>query len=248
MVNPQWELIFTKEMGPVLICLEAPGNYPVNIRLMQSGKRISSLSQDKEVASSGDYRPGFCYFEIDKIPEGRYTVIPSTFNPDSIGEFTITIAAPETVTYYSIPQEGDGLVKTEVKGRWSTSRGTAAGCNNFERYIYNPRYLLTVPQSCNVTVRLQSIKMDPPPALNISIYQSDSSGQVSPQASPSDCYKNGTSNAGVYVNSPSGVVISNVTLPSGTFALVPSTFNPTDGSFRLIVYSSKVVNLHSIIS
>ena len=63
------------------MCLEAPVKYPVNIRLMGDGNRIASLSQAAEVASSGDYRPGFCFFEIEQVEKGTYTLIPSTFNP-----------------------------------------------------------------------------------------------------------------------------------------------------------------------
>lgn len=37
--------------------------------------------------SSGDYRCGFCYLELENIPAGIFNVIPSTFLPKQEGPF-----------------------------------------------------------------------------------------------------------------------------------------------------------------
>ena len=81
MTNPQWRISLTHDEGPVSLFLEAPVKYPVNIRLMRGKDRVTSVSQAFEVASSGDYRPGFCYTELEELEAGDYVVIPSTFSP-----------------------------------------------------------------------------------------------------------------------------------------------------------------------
>eukprot|EP00511_Aplanochytrium_stocchinoi_P010873 CAMPEP_0204867552 /NCGR_PEP_ID=MMETSP1348-20121228/23207_1 /ASSEMBLY_ACC=CAM_ASM_000700 /TAXON_ID=215587 /ORGANISM="Aplanochytrium stocchinoi, Strain GSBS06" /LENGTH=83 /DNA_ID=CAMNT_0052020047 /DNA_START=462 /DNA_END=713 /DNA_ORIENTATION=+ len=60
--------------------------FSVNIRVFKGGNCINSLLDLKtEIASSGDYRPGFCYVEMDNLPAGKYTVLASTFEPGQEG-------------------------------------------------------------------------------------------------------------------------------------------------------------------
>jgi hypothetical protein len=47
-----------------------------------------------------------------------------------------------------------------------------------------------------------------------------------------------SSNGGVYVIRPTGASIPPIALPAGTYALVPSTFDPLFASFTLVVYST----------
>ena len=139
--------------------------------------------------------------------------------------------------------------KTEANGKWRSSRGTAAGCNNFGRYAYNPRFVLTVNEGTgtDTIVRLQTRGMDPIPALNVSLFSSDASGSLDGKSTPTDSHLNCTSNRGVYVNTLSGVVTPRTFLRPGCYAIVPSTFKPTEGSFNLTIYSTTEISVRQVL-
>ena len=58
--------------------------YKVNITIVsEGGMRVNSIPAEREVMSSGSYRPGFCYAE-DVLPAGTYTMVISTYKPDKV--------------------------------------------------------------------------------------------------------------------------------------------------------------------
>ncbi|KAM3928765.1 calpain-7 [Leptodactylus fuscus] len=84
--NPIYQFNLDKA-GPLLVELRGPRQYSVGfevITVSTSGDPGSSGFQKK---SSGDYRCGFCYLEIDNVPAGLYNIIPTTFLPAQEGPF-----------------------------------------------------------------------------------------------------------------------------------------------------------------
>ncbi|CAN2389705.1 Belongs to the peptidase C2 family [Pristimantis euphronides] len=84
--NPIYQFNMEKA-GPLLIELRGPRQYSVGfevITVSTSGDPGPSGFQKK---SSGDYRCGFSYLEIDNIPAGLYNIIPTTFLPAQEGPF-----------------------------------------------------------------------------------------------------------------------------------------------------------------
>ena len=67
-------------------------------------RRVGRLSKGEvQVASSGDYRQGFCFFEVGinadeesrmkptpPLPAGEYVLVVSTFDPGQVGGFVLT--------------------------------------------------------------------------------------------------------------------------------------------------------------
>ncbi len=66
--NPQYTLTISpeKKIG-LFMMLEAPKTFAVNIKLVKGGELISTVLTDDVVASSGDYRHGFCYLDCKSI-------------------------------------------------------------------------------------------------------------------------------------------------------------------------------------
>ncbi|KAF0685589.1 Aste57867_22557 [Aphanomyces stellatus] len=141
--NPQYQLIVQDPLSSILVTLEAPVHFAINIRLIRDGQRVGSISKKHLVAQSGEYRPGFCYIEFSNLPSGEYTIVPSTFEPNCIGSFSLQIAASSAAyQVFTLPPEGDGMIELKCVGKWNSSSGTAAGCSNYGHYLENPLYLL----------------------------------------------------------------------------------------------------------
>ncbi len=84
-----------------------------------------------QVASSGDYRSGFCYV-ICRVPAGLYTILPSTYRPSAGGSFSLIVGASAAmIRVHALPADGGmqsqvGLgsgVLTARVSRWAFFNG-----------------------------------------------------------------------------------------------------------------------------
>ncbi|XP_055151450.1 calpain-7 isoform X5 [Symphalangus syndactylus] len=84
--NPIYQFHIEKT-GPLLIELRGPRQYSVGFEVVT----VSTLGDPGPHGflrkSSGDYRCGFCYLELENIPSGIFNIIPSTFLPKQEGPF-----------------------------------------------------------------------------------------------------------------------------------------------------------------
>lgn len=92
--NPQFSL-HLPDMADVSILLETPKpDLAVHVKLFWSnGKRVSSFRKRDIVTDSGDYRPGCAVAETDQLGIGQYTIVCSTFAPDQLASFTLSISS-----------------------------------------------------------------------------------------------------------------------------------------------------------
>ncbi|KAI8065856.1 hypothetical protein BC940DRAFT_303042 [Gongronella butleri] len=106
--NPQWKVSIPRSQDPIglLLMLDAPKKYAVNLFLVESGKRVASVATHSMLMGSGSYRHGFCYYEKDVLPAGDYTLVASTFEADLVGDFDLTVASSAPVAIEPIPAEG----------------------------------------------------------------------------------------------------------------------------------------------
>ncbi|KAI9314987.1 hypothetical protein BX666DRAFT_1965459, partial [Dichotomocladium elegans] len=111
--NPQWKISIPppspanpKTSTGLIMMLEAPKSFAVHLMLVEGGKRVSSVSVRDVLAESGPYRHGFCYCEIPVIEPGNYTVVASTFEPDLLGQFILTLGSNREFHVEAIPSEG----------------------------------------------------------------------------------------------------------------------------------------------
>ncbi|XP_068013076.1 calpain-7 isoform X3 [Melanerpes formicivorus] len=84
--NPMYQFQVDKA-GPLLIELRGPRQYSVGFELITVSTVGDPGSQGFQKKSSGDYRCGFCYLEVENIVAGVYNVIPTTFLPHQEGPF-----------------------------------------------------------------------------------------------------------------------------------------------------------------
>ncbi|XP_003772054.1 calpain-7 isoform X1 [Sarcophilus harrisii] len=84
--NPIYQFQLEKA-GPLLIELRGPRQYSVGFELITVSVVGDPGSSGFQKKSSGDYRCGFCYLEVENIPTGIYNIIPSTFLPKQEGPF-----------------------------------------------------------------------------------------------------------------------------------------------------------------
>ncbi|MGH0132832.1 UNVERIFIED_CONTAM: hypothetical protein FKN15_052587 [Acipenser sinensis] len=84
--NPIYQFQLEKP-GPLLIELRGSRQYSVGFEVITVSTVGEPGPSGFQKKSSGDYRCGFCYMEVDFVPAGVYNIIPTTFLPNQEGPF-----------------------------------------------------------------------------------------------------------------------------------------------------------------
>ncbi|KAK9720406.1 cysteine protease [Basidiobolus ranarum] len=241
MNNPQYKITVPKKIEgnfDMLVMMEAPRTYPINLKLVRGGFRITSVSSKDIIASSGDYRHGFCCFEMNNVEADNYTLIASAYEPRLVGEFILKTRTSHPCTPVPIPVEGAGLFKKILKGEW-VEGVSAWGCPNHRNYYRNPKYRIDVRETTNIKIRLQTPSIQPTPLTHIALYERD---PVS--------FGKEIASSGSYTNIVQGVVTEDIKLTpsSGGYFIIFSTWEPNlIGKFIAYVYSDKNIQINKII-
>lgn len=118
--NPQFSLHITAPTKQLSLLLQTPEDAAVHVKLFWISRdkpgRIHSVRARDIIAESGDYKLGCAVIELGRsnttaqtLSPGYYTIIPSTFTPRQLGQFTLRIsAASQSFTLKSLPQESSG--------------------------------------------------------------------------------------------------------------------------------------------
>ncbi|GMF18073.1 unnamed protein product [Phytophthora lilii] len=287
MNNPQIHLQLQKPCRSLFLFLETEAffskdakdaSFPINLRAaLHTRERVCGLhaasnatAEDEDppkVLSSGEYRPGFCFIEVDAdtLASGLHDIvlIPSTFKRDVLGKFTLRVVsdppAGASIAYRQLSPEGHGMELTRLRGKWDMQTGSAAGCSNYGCYTFNPRYLVHVTQECDMLARLLVEADGSPgespteggiitPSINVSVFESTSEGDLLLSTNPKLAFADATSAHGVYVSgAPSGVLAKATRrYPPGWYIVLPSTFEPQELHFELRLYTSTHVDVRSL--
>ncbi|KAK0174924.1 hypothetical protein PV327_010631 [Microctonus hyperodae] len=90
--NPRYQLILESDNNNncLLIILKGPKQYQIGFELIPVTLNNLESSSAFQTKSSGPFRSGFVYLELDDVPAGIYHIIPATFLPGQEGPFFIT--------------------------------------------------------------------------------------------------------------------------------------------------------------
>lgn len=229
--NPQYKISVSSsgnggKLPQVFLMIEAPRTFPVNVKLVKGGNRVSSAAQDAVVLGSGDYRHGFA-FARGQLEPGSYVAVISTFEPDLLGDFFLTVGSTAAFTVSPVEAEGEGMKETRVQGEWIEGK-SAVGCVHFRMYENNPAVLFELSRPSRVRIRLMAPSLDPVPALNVAVFRSfDVDGRATGDE---------VLGSGPYSNWLQGVVTPARTLAAGRYAAVVSTWEPKAGRFMVVFY------------
>ncbi|KAF7644106.1 hypothetical protein LDENG_00227750 [Lucifuga dentata] len=79
--------------GPLLIELRGSRQYSVGFEVVTVSTVGDPGPTSFQKKSSGDYRCGFSYMELEHIPAGIYNITPTTFLPKQEGPFFLDFAS-----------------------------------------------------------------------------------------------------------------------------------------------------------
>lgn len=86
--NPIYKLtVGPKDTSNLIIELRAPKVYQVGIEITNMSLEDPTITAPFKTHTSGNYRSGFCFLDMENIPAGVYCVMVSTFNPGQEGPF-----------------------------------------------------------------------------------------------------------------------------------------------------------------
>ncbi|KAG1506407.1 hypothetical protein G6F48_008997 [Rhizopus delemar] len=227
--NPQWKITVPEANAGLLLMLESFKDFAIHLLLVEGGKRVSSVSVRDILAESGPYRHEFCYCEIRNIK------LASTFEPELLGKFILTVASNTKLSIEPIPLEGAGMFKKVIHGEWIVGY-SAMGCPSFGNYSKNPRYLLEVRELTTVKVRLQSVNTEIIPSMNVTIYEKH----------PIELFGKEVATSGPYTNVTQGVATGEAVLSQSEigYIIVLATHDKDIAcEYTAIIYSDRPVNI-----
>ncbi|TPX33127.1 hypothetical protein SmJEL517_g03958 [Synchytrium microbalum] len=241
--NPNYKIVIpssdSKSNGKcsLFAMIEAPRTHPANLKLIGGGTRVTSVAKDT-VATSGDYRHGFCYLEANDLPPGPYTIICSTFDAGLEGSFFLTVRCTCKFQMGRIPLEGEGMQRKVIQSEWVKGLN-GMGSALHKQYGQNPRFSIDVPAPTYVLIRLQTPITKPPPPINVTIFQR---GADTKSTGPE------ITTSGPYTNVVQGVATEKVLLQPGDqgYVAIFSTWDPMDAPFVAYVYSSAPIMLQAV--
>eukprot|EP01137_Pigoraptor_chileana_P028743 Opistho-2@13005 len=249
--NPQFRLCIRgnadekeDKRAHVMIVLQAPKQYAAGITVARGRDRIEWGSDPNVVECTKKLRHGFVCTTLRMLP-GEYAILPSTFNIGDCGAFFLTVKCSHSFELLPMKPEGAGMHRTVVAGSW-VSGSSAAGCPNFGAYAKNPTFALTVSKPTRMFLRLTAAATSlpaaatkfpaNPPSLNVAVFPGTSVPRnITGEVAESGVYKN-----------PARTPIFDVAPRADGYVVVPSTFDPFEGQFTLIVYSEEPVTLRPL--
>ncbi|KAK2747515.1 cysteine protease [Myotisia sp. PD_48] len=107
--NPQFQLQVLERCAiTVLLETENPDLATHVTILWSKGMRVTCARSRDVVADSGDYRRAFALAETEEMARGLYTIVCSTFFPDQLAKFTLSIFTTQPCSIKPLPAEGAG--------------------------------------------------------------------------------------------------------------------------------------------
>ena len=241
--SPQY-VVQLDQVTDLAVELTGPAKFAVGLELAPFGSDAGGPGgRSTPLATTGNYRNGFCILEVPRVPPGRYVLTPATFEPRQEGPFALLVGSNAPVALATLPHEGHGLHRQMVRGEWSAASGSAAGCVNHRNFHKNPQLKLTLTKPAEVLMRLRTNASGAPlsearPYLSIDVY-GPRGGALSPmEAEAGQSAPKLISGNGKYSYPPGGALVPRTQLEAGSYILVLSTFDPHSCGFELLLFST----------
>ncbi|CAK9829118.1 Capn7 [Anthophora retusa] len=90
--NPHYQLVLESSSNNnyLLIILKGPKKYQIGFNVLSVVLNNPDAPNAFKMKSSGPFRAGFVYLELEDVPAGTYHIIPSTYIPGQEGHFFLT--------------------------------------------------------------------------------------------------------------------------------------------------------------
>ncbi|KAK0262131.1 cysteine protease [Friedmanniomyces endolithicus] len=113
--NPQFSVAVLQKLSICLMVEAASEDASVHVKLVYSkGRRVQEIQNRDIILDSGEYRKGCCVADFTQLDPGQYTIICSTFEPNQVGAFTLTVDSSQPVRVAALPKEGAGRLRMEL--------------------------------------------------------------------------------------------------------------------------------------
>ncbi|POY71276.1 hypothetical protein BMF94_5588 [Rhodotorula taiwanensis] len=193
---------------------------PINLRLVYSdGERVDRLTGRDVLAGKSTYSYGRDSLVREGLAVGKYTLLVSSYQPDVLGNFKVSVRSSLPLSVSAIPQEGAGMFSRRIEGEWSPATDRGGG---------KPRFRLLVSGHAEVKIRLQASEGQH--AVSVSVHKWGTAGEVGDVVATSDSP----------VDHPCGALIRSVRIPSTErgYVIVPSLPRQVGTvPFQLFVYA-----------
>ncbi|RKO84595.1 hypothetical protein BDK51DRAFT_25789 [Blyttiomyces helicus] len=232
LVNPNMRVTIPEGSEGLFAMVEGPSEVPLNLKVVRGGERVTHIDPKDLIVSSGDYRHGFCYFDVPDLQHGDYTLVASTFDPGQLGPFLLTVRSAASFSTCVVPMEGERLHRKIIRGSWVLG-SNAMGSGRNRTYCLNPTFLIRAAENTLLSIRLQS-PVRPSPPLNVTVFSHVGLTGLGDELASS----------GAYTDWPQGVIVSKVAISAGDeVAAVFSSWRPVAAPFVAWVYSDRPVVL-----
>ena len=107
--NPQFKLQIPRKCDLCILLESDNPDLAVHTKVFWSqGQRVSTVRTRDIVAASGHYRRGVALVEHEETLPGSYTIVCSTFAPNQLGKFDLTVSTTSPCSLAPLPAEGAG--------------------------------------------------------------------------------------------------------------------------------------------
>ena len=227
--NPRY-LLTVGSPTDVLVEIESSSEVSLGVQ----GETEGAEPSHRPVIDSGSYRQAYAFAEARALPAGKYVLTVSTFDAGKEAPFALTVgstAAP--VTLAALPAEGSGLHRHVIRSEWSGA--AAAGSPNHHHYERNPQVRLTLSRATDVLLRLRlPSRPSPRPALGLALFSGGGGRRLGADEAR---LSRALASTAVYSYPAGGALIPRQRLEAGSYVVIPSTFDPHQGKFELVVYA-----------
>ncbi|CDR35970.1 RHTO0S01e11254g1_1 [Rhodotorula toruloides] len=232
--NPQYSLKLSPPPGSstrtaeLHVVAETDKDSPINARVVfGKGERIDRMEDRDLLAGDASYSYGRSSCSSARATAGSYTLVVSSFQPQHLADFSVSVKSNFIVELSPIPPEGAGMYARQAKGCWTP--GADGGSKDVLR---NPRFTLRLETTTNVKIRLQT--PTEPKLVSLFVYSVGSDGEPDKLVATS----------GSYADYPCGVVTPLFRLDPREhgYIVIPSTYQAAvHVPFQLLLYADAPV-------